>query len=127
MAERNKYKDKPKELVIDGVTVVEGSAEWEAFSWKWRFYRFLEALVNNPDLKNPLDTWDWENYWPEVKPILKKWFMLGMPDDWYKIKAKEYQLELDNGKPPYKNRIHGFGWYDPKTKKFVLDPLSVKG
>ena len=132
-------------IKIDGVRVEKGSSEWEAFSWKWRFYRFLEDLVNNPDLKNPLDLWDWdymaqpdENYDlddcinllkknKKTQSILKSWYMLGMPHDWYKIKAKEYQLELENGKPPYKNRIHGFGWYDPKTKKFVLDPLSVKG
>ena len=30
MAERNKYKDKPKEVVIDGVRVVEGSTDLEA-------------------------------------------------------------------------------------------------
>ena len=49
IAEFNKYKDKPKQVVIDGVTVVEGSADWEAFSCKWRYYRFLEALTRNPD------------------------------------------------------------------------------
>ena len=45
MAELNKYKDKPKQVVIDGETVIEGSAAWEAFSCKWRYYRFLEALT----------------------------------------------------------------------------------
>ena len=127
MAEFNKYKDKPKQVVIDGETVVEGSAAWEAFSCKWRYYRFLEALTNNPDLKNPLDHINWDKYWPEVHSILKEWYMVDMPHDWYKIAAKEYQLELENGKPAYKNRIHGYGTYDAKTEKFTVDPFSVKG
>ena len=51
---------------IDGVRVKIGSAEWEAFSCKWRYYRFLEALTRNPDEQNPLDCIDWANYcyWP---------------------------------------------------------------
>ena len=94
MAEFNKYKDKPKQVFIYRVTVIEGSAEWEAFSWKWRFYRFLEDFVNNLGLKNPLDFIYWANYWPEVHAILKEWNMVDMLYDWYKIASNEYQLEL---------------------------------
>ena len=54
MAELNKYKDKPKQVKIDGQRVVEGSAEWEAFSCKWRYYRFLEALTRNPNEQEEL-------------------------------------------------------------------------
>ena len=138
MAEFNKYKDKPKQVVIDGVTVVEGSADWEAFSCKWRYYRFLEALTRNPDEQNPLDCIDWANYWPEVHAILKEWKMVDMPKDWYKIAAQDYMNMRFNGYidpetkerkylPAYKNKIHGFGWFNPKTKEFTVDPVSVKG
>ena len=74
-----------------------------------------------------MDRINWANYWPEVHAILKEWNMVEMPKGWYKIAANEYQLELENGKPAYKNKIHGFGWWDPKAKKFNLDPISIKG
>ena len=122
--ERVKHKHTTK---IDGVRVEIGSAKWEAFSFKWRYYRFLEALIRNPEEENPLDHINWANYWPEVHAILKEWNMVEIPKDWYKIAANEYQLELENGKPAYKNKIHGFGWWDPKAKKFNLDPISIKG
>ena len=50
-----------------------------------------------------------------------------MPNDWYTIAAKEYQLSLENGGKQYKNQLHGYGTYDAKSKKLVIDPLSVKG
>ena len=30
-----------------------------------------------------------------------------MPKDFFKIAANKYQLELEKGKPAYKNRING--------------------
>ena len=45
--ERVKHKHTTK---IDGVRVEIGSAKWEAFSCKWRYYRFLEALTRNAEV-----------------------------------------------------------------------------
>ena len=112
---------------IDGVRVKIGSAEWEAYSCKWRYYRFLEDIYKNPNAKNVLDQVDWENYWPEVNEILKKWGMVNKSNEEYLKAANEYQQNLENGGRVYKNKIHGFGWWDPKAKKFNLDPISIKG
>ena len=140
----DKFKDKAKTptMVIDGVKgIVPDSAESEAFSWKWRFYRFLEELANNPDLKNPLDTWDWdymtqpdENYDlddcvallkknKKTQSILKKWNMLGMPHDWYKIQSEEY---LMSGLPPYKSKLHYVGWLNRETGEFADNTYKLK-
>ena len=127
MAEANKYIDKPKQVVIDRERVVVGSAEWEAYSFKWRFYQFLEDKAKNPNAKNLLDLIDWESYWPEVHTILKKWSMVNMTNEEYSKAAKDYQIHLENGGKVYKNKIHGYGYLDPKTKEFVVDPYSVKG
>ena len=127
MAEANKYIDKPKQVVIDRERVVVGSAEWEAYSCKWRFYQFLEDKAKNPNAKNLLDLIDWESYWPEVHSILKKWSMANMTNEEYSKAAKDYQIHLENGGKVYKNKIHGYGYLDPKTKEFVVDPYSVKG
>ena len=127
MAERNKYKDKPRQVVIDGETVNVGSEQWEAYSCKWRYFQFLEARAKDPNLLNPLDQIDWDKYWPEVYKILRRWMYVGMPNDWYSIAARDYQNHLLNGGKAYKNQLHGFGSIDPETKKFVVDPISVKG
>ena len=127
MAEANKYIDKPKQVVIDRERVVVGSAEWEAYSCKWRFYQFLEDKAKNPNAKNLLDLIDRESYWPEVHSILKKWSMVNMTNEEYSKAAKDYQIHLENGGKVYKNKIHGYGYFDPKTKEFVVDPYSVKG
>ncbi len=41
MSELNKYKDKPRQAVIEGERVVVGSAEWTAYWWKAKFMSFL--------------------------------------------------------------------------------------
>ncbi len=127
MAELNKYKDKPKQVKIDGERVFVGSAEWEAYSCKWRYFQFLEARAKDPSLVNPLDQIDWDDYWPEVYKILRRWMYVGMPNDWYSIAARDYQTHLENGGKQYKNQLHGYGTYDAKSKKLNIDPLSVKG
>ena len=47
--------------------------------------------------------------------------------NWFSIAARDYQNHLLNGGKAYKNQIHGFGWWDPKAKEFIVDPISVKG
>ena len=127
----NKYQTKAEEkkpvTKIDGKWVEVGSAEWEAYSCKWRYHQFLEDKYKNPNAKNVLDQVDWENYWPEVHAILKKWGMVNKSNEEYLKAANEYQQNLENGGRVYKNKIHGFGWWDPKAKKFNVDPISIKG
>ena len=66
----NKFNDIAKipEMVIDGVKGIEpNSAEWHFFFWKKRYFDFLLDLIDgrkDPNLENPLDTWDWD-YLPE--------------------------------------------------------------
>ena len=112
---------------IDGNWVEVGSAEWEAYSCKWRYYQFLEDKYKNPNAKNVLDQVDWETYWPEVNDILKKWGMVNKSNEEYEKAAIDYQQHLENGGRVYKNKIHGYGYIDPETKEFVLDPNSVQG
>ncbi len=125
----NKYAEKAKtpEIVIDGENVVVGSAKWEAYSCKKRYFSFLWDRLRDPSAVNPLDQVDWENIWPEVYQILKEWNYVGMPNDYYSIAARDYFNDYMNGGKAYKNKIHGFGWWDPKAKEFTLDPRSVKG
>ena len=127
MAELDKYKNKPKNIKIDGENVVVGSAQWEAYSCKKRYFNFLQDRAKDPSAVNPLDQIDWDEYWPDVYKILRRWMYVGMPNDWYSIAAKDYQNHLLNGDKAYKNQIHGFGWWDPKAKEFIVDPISVKG
>ena len=48
----NKYADKAKqpETKIDGERVKVGSAEWEFYRSKLRFYQFLEDRITDPML-----------------------------------------------------------------------------
>ena len=112
---------------MDGERVKVGSAEWEFYRSKLRFYQFLEDRITDPNVTNPLDLIDWETFWPEVHAMLKKWGMVNMPNDWYSIAANDYLRYLENGGRVYKNKIHGYGYIDPETKEFVLDPNSVQG
>ena len=127
MAEANKYLDKPKQVIIDRERVVVGSAKWEAYSCKWRYFQFLEDKAKDPNAENLLDQVDWETYWPEVHAILKEWGMVNKSNEEYLKAANEYQQHLENGGKVYKNKIHGYGYLDPKTNEFVVDPYSVKG
>ena len=124
----NKYADKAKqpETKMDGERVRVGSAKWEFYRSKLRFYQFLEDRITDPNVTNPLDLIDWETFWPEVHAMLKKWGMVNMPNDWYSIAANDYRRYLENGGRVYKNSTQGCGYLDSKTNKFVVDPYSYK-
>ena len=61
----NKYASKAKqpETKIDGERVKVGSAEWEFYRSKLRYYQFLEDRMSDPNATNPLDLIDWETVW----------------------------------------------------------------
>ena len=50
MVELDKYKNKPKNIKIDGenVVVVVVSAQWEAYSCMKRYFDFLENRLKEP-------------------------------------------------------------------------------
>ena len=125
---KDKYATKAKKQMakIDGQRVELGSAEWEFYRSKLRFYQFLEDRMSDPNATNPLDLIDWETFWPEVHAMLKKYGMVNMPNDWYSIAANDYRRYLENGGRVYKNSTQGCGYLDSKTNKFVVDPYSYK-
>ena len=151
MSELNKYKDKPRQAVIEGERVVVGSAEYTAYWWKAKFMSFLEDLYNDPTEQNPLDlygNWDHlpkpdkeydENACAEYylknkkcESILKKWGFINQPHSVYRYLAQEYQdyLESPNSKGVYKDRFRkSMGWINPETGEFSEDKtytLKVK-
>ena len=127
MVEAIKCLDKSEQVLIDRERVVVGSAKWEAYSCNWRYFQFLEDKTKDPNAENILDQVDGETYWPEVYAIFKEWCMVNMTNEEYLKAANDYQLNLENGGKVYKNRIHGYGYFDPETNETVVDPHSVKG
>ena len=141
----NKFKDiaKTPEMVIDGVKgIVEDSAEWHFFSWKRRYFDFLNGLIETRTVRdyiNPLDTWDWD-YLPEpsdgydqndcaeyylkqkkCQAMLKNAGYMGLHKEVYKLQAEDYERTLmhPESKGIYRSRLAGsVGWMDPETGLF---------
>lgn len=67
---KDKFLEKSKipTMVIDGVKgIVEDSAECHFFSWKRRYFDFLNGLIETSTVRNYINqlyTWDWD-YLPE--------------------------------------------------------------
>ena len=139
---KDKFKDKAKTptMVIDGVMgIVEDSAEWHFYSWKRRFFDYLLDLIKDPNLKNPLDKWDWD-YLPEpsngydqndcaeyylkqkkCQAMLKEAGYMGLHKEVYKLQAEDYERTLMHPKSKgiYRSRLAGtLGWMDPETGLF---------
>ena len=136
-------KSKIPTMVIDGVKGIEpDSAEWHFFFWKKRYFDFLLDLVDgrkDPNLENPLDTWDWD-YLPEpshgydqnscaeyfikqkkCQAMLKNAGYMGLHKAIYKLQADDYQRSLmhPESKGIYRSRLAGsLGWKDPETGLF---------
>ena len=67
----DKYESKSKipQVKFEGKRISSGGPMHQFFGLKWNYYRFLEDLIVDPKIENPLDKVDW-SFWPEVKVLI---------------------------------------------------------
>ena len=67
----DKYETKSKipQVKFEGKRILSGGRTHQFFEFKWNYYSFLEDLIVDPKIENPLDKVDW-SFCPELKELL---------------------------------------------------------
>jgi len=65
----------------------------------FQWYAYLERLINNPNLPNPLEQYD-----GDLRQGLRKRGYIGMSQAQIRAKSLEYVSKLEAGEPPYSDR-----------------------
>ena len=74
MSETNKYKDKPRQIKVNGERYALGGAEEMLCHIKWSFHRHLEMVINDPQRPNPFEQYQD----PELRKLLKAEGIIGI-------------------------------------------------
>jgi len=102
---RNKFKNKPRQIKVNGERVDLGGVDEMVCHARWQFHRLLEDLVNRPDAPNPLDTLGIDH--PELRHALVERGYAGLTRTQLLAKRDEYVKALEGGSEPYSDKLHG--------------------
>ena len=109
---RNKFKNKPRQIKVNGGRVDLGGVDEMVCHARWQFQRLLECLVNNPDALNPLEAIGDGN--PELRNALRERGYAGLTRAQLLAKRDEYVAALEDGSEPYSDKLHGIEWLPAK-------------
>ena len=118
----DKYRDKPKQVVINGQPMEAGGNQYEFTRCKLMWFTYLQELNWNPKAINPLDRVAeiYSSFWPEVVSLLEKNGYIGMPHEHYLKESDKYCDYLGKGGKPYSDKTRQVGWKDPATGEFNM-------
>ena len=112
---KDKYKDRPKQIKVNGRVFGKDVSQDMVTSIKWQWFKYLERVFNNPSLPNPFES----TSNPEVYLLLKEEGIVGLTQEEIFKAAEKYMDDIGSGKQePYSDKLHLMQWLNPETKNW---------